>query len=149
VPAVLASFFGSGLVLGRIRGNDAGSGTIGALVAGLIAYVLPPIWGRLTAFVVVVVLGLWATSRLGLHDDDPGWVVIDEAAGTFLATVGLGPMAMIVAFVVFRAADIGKRWFPGVAAAESIGGPVGIMADDVLAGIYGLAAGWLFQATVF
>jgi phosphatidylglycerophosphatase A len=35
---------------------------------------------------------------------------------------------------------------PGVAAAERLGGAIGIMADDVVAGLYGLAAGWLAQS---
>ena len=69
-------------------------------------------------------------------------MVIDQAAGTFLATMGLGLPGLIVAFVVFRAADIAKRFFPGVAQAERFGGPVGIMADDLVAGLYGLTAGW-------
>jgi phosphatidylglycerophosphatase A len=146
MAAAVASFFGAGLVLGRLRRDDAGSGTVGGLVAGMIAYVLPPVWGRLSALAIVVVLGLWATRVLGFRDDDPGWVVVDEAAGTFLATIGLGLGGMIIAFVVFRAADIFKRVFPGVAHAENIGGPVGIMGDDLVAGLYGLGAGWLFQA---
>lgn len=148
MAVVIASFFGSGLVLGRIRRQDEGSGTVGALVAGLIAYVLPPVWGRLLALAVLLALGLWSLNRLDLRHDDPGWVVIDEAAGMLLASVGLGPVGLIVAFVVFRAADIFKRWFPGVAAAESVGGPIGIMTDDLIAGLYGLGAGWLVELLV-
>jgi phosphatidylglycerophosphatase A len=94
----------------------------------------------------VIAIGFWALRALGFKDDDPGWVVIDEAAGTFLATIGLGPPAMAAAFVVFRIADIAKKWFPGVARAEAIGGPAGIIADDLVAGLYGLGAGWLVQA---
>lgn len=148
MAVVIASFFGSGLVLGRIRRQDEGSGTVGALVAGLIAYVLPPVWGRLLALAVVVALGIWSLKRLDLRHDDPGWVVIDEAAGMLLASVGLGPVGLIVAFVVFRAADIFKRWFPGVSRVEAVGGPIGIMADDLVAGLYGLGAGWLVELLV-
>jgi phosphatidylglycerophosphatase A len=148
MAAVIASFLGSGLALGKVRGNDAGSGTVGGALAWLIAYLLSPVWGRLLALAIVLVAGFWALRSLGFKDDDPGWVVVDEAAGTFLATIGLGPVAMVVAFVVFRAADIFKRIFPGVARAEEIGGPVGIMADDLVAGMYGLGAGWVFQALV-
>jgi phosphatidylglycerophosphatase A len=47
---------------------------------------------------------------------------------------------------VFRLADIFKRRFPGVAAAEAkLPGAVGVLADDLVAGLYGLAAGWLLQ----
>ena len=143
---LLASFFGSGLILGRIRGSHRGSGTVGALLALAISLPLPPVYGRLTALGASIVLGIWSIQKLMLGDDDPGWVVIDEAAGTFLATIGLGIPAAIVAWVVFRAADIAKKAFPGVAAAERVSG--GIMADDLVAGLYGLAAGWVVQLVI-
>ena len=56
--------------------------------------------------------------------------------------------AAIVAFVVFRAADIFKRFFPGVLAAERVSGAPGVTADDLVAGLYGLAAGQLVLAVV-
>jgi phosphatidylglycerophosphatase A len=79
---------------------------------------------------------------------DPGWVVIDEAAGVLLATVGLGLPAAIVAWIAFRIADIFKPYFPGVAQAERLGGGLGITADDLVAGVYGLAVGWIVQTVV-
>jgi phosphatidylglycerophosphatase A len=143
---VVASFLGSGLLLRRLRGKDEGSGTVAGLVALGIAILIQPWWGRLLALAICVSAGLWALRSLVGRDEDPGWVVIDEAAGTFLATLGLGLAGALVALVVFRAADIGKKVFPGVARAEGIGGPVGIMGDDLVAGLYGLAAGWLVEA---
>lgn len=145
---VVASFLGSGLLLRRLRGTDEGSGTIAGLAALAVALLFHPWWGRLLALAMCVSAGLWALRSQGLGDEDPGWVVIDEAAGTFLATLGLGLAGAIVAFVVFRAADIAKKVFPGVAQAESVGGPVGIMADDLVAGLYGLAAGWLVETLI-
>ncbi len=145
---VIASFLGSGLLLRRLRGEDGGSGTIAGLLALGIALVIPSWWGRVLAMVVCVAAGLWALRSLVLGSEDPAWVVIDEAAGTFLATLGLGLAGAIVAFVVFRAADIAKKVFPGVAQAESAGGPIGIMADDLVAGLYGLAAGWLVETLI-
>lgn len=149
VATWVASFFGAGLVLRQIRGRDLGSGTVGALVAAMIAYLIPSVSGRLVAAVVFVAAGLWATRQLGFRGDDPSWVVVDEAAAVFVATIGLTQLPMLVAFLVFRVADIGKRWFPGVAAAENVGGPVGIMADDLVAALYGLAAGWVVQTWAF
>ena len=140
----VASFLGSGLLLGRLRGSHRGSGTVGALVALGISLLIPPVYGRILALGVAIVLGIWSIQALRLGDDDPGWVVIDEAAGTFLATIGLGAPAALVGWLVFRIADIAKRWFPGVAAAEKASS--GIMADDLVAGLYGLAAGWVVQA---
>jgi phosphatidylglycerophosphatase A len=47
-----------------------------------------------------------------------------------------------VAWFAFRAADIWKR-LPGVAAAERLPGSLGVTADDLVAGVYALGAGWL------
>jgi phosphatidylglycerophosphatase A len=146
VDRVVASWFGTGLLLGRLRGSDAGSGTVAA------AFALPPAlalgllgWRtQLTAAFIVAAASLWSTRRFAANDADPGWVVIDEAAGTFLAIIGLGGWAVATAFVVFRIADISKK-FPGVAAAERLRGAVGITADDLVAGLWALAAGWLVQ----
>lgn len=92
---------------------------------------------------VVVVLSLWSARPFSTVDDgDPGWVVVDEAAGTFVATIGLGGVPAVVGWLVFRAADIFKSIFPGVAHAERLPGAVGVTADDLVAGLYGLAAGW-------
>jgi phosphatidylglycerophosphatase A len=140
---LVASFFGSGLILGRLKGSHRGSGTVGGALALGIALLVPPVYGRLTALGAALVLGIWSINALRLGDDDPGWVVIDEAAGTFLATIGLALPAALVGWAVFRFADIAKKAFPGVAAAERVSG--GIMADDLVAGLYGLAAGWAVQ----
>jgi phosphatidylglycerophosphatase A len=143
---LIASFFGSGLILGRVRGSHRGSGTVGSLLALAISLLVPPVYGRLAALGAAIVLGILSIQALKLGDDDPGWVVIDEAAGTFLATIGLGIPAVLVAWAVFRAADIAKKAFPGVAAAERVSR--GIMADDLVAGLYGLAVGWVVQLVV-
>jgi phosphatidylglycerophosphatase A len=149
VDRVVASWFGTGLVLGRWRGSDAGSGTVAA------AFALPPAlalgllgWeAQVVGALLLIGASLWSTRRFSEAGADPGWVVIDEAAGTFLAVIGLGGWAVATAFVVFRIADISKK-FPGVAAAERLGGALGITADDLVAGLWALAAGWLVQALV-
>jgi phosphatidylglycerophosphatase A len=149
VDRFVASWFGTGLLLGKVRGSDAGSGTVAAafavgpaLALGLIGW-----WAQLAAAFIVTVASLWSARRFAGDDADPGWVVVDEAAGTFLAVIGLGGWAAVVAFATFRIADITKK-LPGVAAAERLGGAVGITADDLVAGLWALAAGWLFQALV-
>jgi phosphatidylglycerophosphatase A len=137
------------LLLGRLRGSDAGSGTVAAAFALVpaLAFGLIGWWAQLAATVVITAASLWSTRRFAQDGADPGWVVIDEAAGTFLAVIGLGPWGAAVAFVVFRIADISKR-FPGVAAAERLGGALGITADDLVAGLWALAAGWIVQTLV-
>jgi len=145
----LASWFGSGLLLRSIRGSDMGSGTIGAALALVMSLGLGAIgwWAQAVAALVVGALAVWSADHFA-GEGDPAWVVIDEAAGMFVATIGLGGWPAFISFIVFRLADIFKST-PGVGAAERIPGGWGITADDLVAGLYGLAAGWAFQAWVF
>jgi phosphatidylglycerophosphatase A len=147
---LVGSVFGTGFILEKVLGSHTGSGTVGAIVA------LPPAivvgewlgWqGQVVAAMVVVIISVWTTSRLVDEAGDAGWIVIDEAAGVFVAVVGLPlwPEA-VFAWVVFRAADIFKGAAPGVGLAERLHGGVGVTADDVVAGLYGLAAGHLLGA---
>lgn len=150
VPRLIASFLGTGLVLGKVRGSDSGSGTIAALVALPLALLIERLWGWpgvLVAAALLIAAGLWAIGRLVADNGDAGWIVIDEAAGMFVAVIGVTAWpAVVAAFVVFRAADIVKTGFPGVRAAERLPGATGVMADDLVAALYGLAAGHIFQA---
>jgi len=115
------------------------------VVTLVIALLLHPFgWGvQLAAALAVTALALWSAGPFA--EGDPGWVVADEAAGMLWATIGLGGWAAVVAFVVFRVADITKR-FPGVSEAERLPGALGVTADDIIAGLYGLAAGWALFA---
>jgi phosphatidylglycerophosphatase A len=87
-------------------------------------------------------LPLGAPRPLLGEDPDPGWVAIDEVAGALLAVTALSGGAWAVAWVIARLADIYKV-LPGVGAAERLPGSVGVTVDDLVAGAYGLAAGWL------
>ena len=148
----VASWFGTGLIVRRLRGSDEGSGTVGSLFALPLVWALGEIgvWAQIVGVLVVSAASVWS-SKYFAHpapdsgDGDPGWVVIDEAAGTMLATVGLGMPFVIVGWIVFRLADIFKSVFPGVARAERLHGGVGITADDLVAGVYGLAVGGVLQ----
>lgn len=150
MPRLIASWFGTGLILGRVRGSDAGAGTVGSVFAALVAILVGFRWGwvaLLTATLLVVVAGYWSIGRFTETDGDAGWIVVDEAAGTFLALIGITAWpAAVVAFVVFRLADIFKRVFPGVATAERVPGAVGVIGDDLVAGLYGLIAGHIVQS---
>ena len=83
--------------------------------------------------------GVWAAQRVSdaLGEEDPQAVVIDEVAGTLLA-MGIARPAGIIgelaAFALFRVLDITK---PGAIDRAQRLRPegVGIMADDVLAGL--------------
>ena len=142
---LIASWFGTGLILGHLRGSDAGSGTVGAGFAMVVWWLLSPVgwWAQAVVVLVVIALSLWSARPFATDHADPGWVVVDEAAGALLATVGLTGLPALIAWVVFRAADISKRVFPGVAAAERLPGAIGVTADDLVAGLYGLTVGWI------
>jgi len=115
-------------------------GTFGSAVGLLLWLALPHVlWVQLPAIVLVSVAGIWSGTVAEHHFGrrDPGEVVIDEVAGMMI-TLALIPQAtgwwLLVAFLLFRAADIVKP-FP-VNRLERLPGGLGIMADDLLAGVY-------------
>ena len=115
-------------------------GTFGSAVGLLLWIALPKIlWMQLLALAVVAVVGSWSGTVAEEHFGrrDPGEVVVDEVAGMMVTLVLnpiAGPLWMLAAFVLFRAADIVKP-FP-VNRLERLPGGIGIMADDLAAGVY-------------
>lgn len=140
----VASGFGVGLIPAKLWGSDNGAGTFGAGLAALLAFLWIDWswWWHVSVFVVFLLLSLWSAKPFGDDHADPGWIVIDEMAGTFIAVIGLAGWPWLVAVVVARLADIFKV-LPGVPQAERLPGAVGVTMDDVVAGLYGLAAGWI------
>lgn len=120
-------------------------GTFGSMV-GVVIFLLLQSWPLQLLFIaIIVVLGVWAASQterlLGLKD--PGRVVVDEVAGqmisllplSFLAADGPWLVWVIVSFNLFRLFDIFKPY--PARRFEALPGGFGIMADDLVAGIYG------------
>lgn len=140
----IASGFGVGLIPSKLWGSDNGAGTFGAVLAAGASFLLwdQEWWVHAAVFVVFLLLSLWSSAPFAKGHEDPGWIVIDEMAGTFIAVIGLVGWPWLVAVAVARLADIFKV-LPGVPQAELLPGAVGITMDDVVAGLYGLAAGWL------
>jgi phosphatidylglycerophosphatase A len=113
-------------------------GSFGAIPVHLGLRLLPaPI--HLAAIVGITAVGVWSSNEMAkaMGVEDPQCVVIDEVAGTLLAmgmvrhsSIGV----QILALGLFRLFDI---WKPGVIDTVQNAKPegVGIMADDVLAGI--------------
>lgn len=91
---------------------------------------------------VILGLGVWAAGRAEefFGRTDPGQVVVDEVVGQMI-TLLLLPHAtwvwLLGGFLLFRAFDIVKP-FPA-RQAERFPRGWGIMMDDVIAGVYGLA----------
>lgn len=121
-------------------------GSAAALAPALALVAAPPLLA--TALLAVgalgwTLLGLWAAARHPSPSADPKEVVIDEAAGQWLAALpcpmlgaelagwsALSPW--LLAFALFRFFDIAKPW--PVSAAERLPGARGVMADDLVAG---------------
>jgi phosphatidylglycerophosphatase A len=131
--ALLGLGFGTGL-------SPRAPGTLGSLVGVLLAVLLAPTGSttELLATVAVVTGGVpicaHTARRLGQHDHAA--IVWDEIAGMLLALVTLPASAIwgMAAFVLFRALDIAKPW-PVSWIDRKVGGGLGIMADDVIAGL--------------
>lgn len=140
----MASGFGVGLIPSRLWGSDNGAGTFGSVLAAALALLW---WDahwlvHVAVFAVFAALSFWSAAPFSDDHADPGWIVIDEMAGTFIAVIGLTGWPWLVAVVVARLADIFKV-LPGVPQAERLPGATGVTMDDVIAGLYGLAAGWI------
>lgn len=94
----------------------------------------------LAVIALVTGVGIWAGTRAEklLGRKDPGAVVVDEVSGQLITFIFL-PLSspawtIITGFLVFRALDIGKPY--PIRRLEALGLGLGIMADDVLAGMY-------------
>jgi len=144
---LLAFGFGSGL-------SPKAPGTAGTVVALLIYLPMSqlslPLYILATA--VATLAGVWlcgATSRdLGVHDH--GGIVWDEFAGFWITMIAAPAswLSLLLGFVLFRILDILKPW-PIKWVDAKIHGGLGIMLDDVLAGIMAalcLQAIWILSA---
>jgi phosphatidylglycerophosphatase A len=106
---------------------------------------LSPELFRITTLTVVIVAltfaGTWAATRVErlFRRKDPKPVVIDEVVGQLITLLFVPFSAslrvIVIGFFVFRAFDILKPY--PIRRLESFRGGIGIMADDVLAGVYG------------
>jgi phosphatidylglycerophosphatase A len=117
------------------------SGTFGTMVA-IPLFILLSRWGTpgvLAGLVVIALLGIPASDHMerSMGASDPGMIVIDEIAGYLLAMAGSPVEAryIIAGFFLFRFFDIVKP--PPVRQAERyLRGGLGVVADDLLAGVY-------------
>jgi phosphatidylglycerophosphatase A len=125
-------------------------GTWGSMVGvamwfGLRRLELIPYLGSVTALFIIGVVCAGAAEKI-LDRGDPGVVVIDEIVGQLIALTALPahPVTVVAGFAVFRFFDILKP-FPINWLDRHIHGGLGIMLDDVVAGLYTLVilqVGW-------
>jgi phosphatidylglycerophosphatase A len=143
---MLAFGFGSGL-------SRYAPGTLGTIAA-------IPLWWLLTQLSQPLYLGLVlvaaivgvsicgrAAEQLGVHDH--GGIVWDEFVGLWVAMAFLpvSPVSLVLGFSLFRFFDIVKPW-PISWLDKNISGGLGIMIDDIAAGLAAGGTGWLLQVYI-
>jgi len=143
IPAwanLVGTFFGLGYF--RLGPGTWASGATVLLWAAM-AHLLP--FGDRSAVAAVIAaliiaVGIPAATQVSrsLGSEDPQIVVIDEVAGQMIALIAV-PLAwktFLAGFILFRALDITKP--PPVRQLESLPEGVGVVLDDVAAGVYAL-----------
>lgn len=133
---LIATWFGMGL----IEPAPGTWGSFGALPFGLLIYgVMGPL-GLAAAAALITIIGYESakifSERTGTEDSPQ--IVVDEVAGQWIALIGAGlnPVLIGLAFIFFRFFDITKLW--PASRLEKIPGALGVMADDIAAGLYAL-----------
>lgn len=140
LPILIGTGFGSGF-------SPFAPGTAGALLASIIwiaLYFLLPftilLWTTAALVILFTFAGVWAADKLEPYwGEDPSRVVVDEMVGVWIPLLAVPDTDqwhwyVIGAFCLFRIFDIAKPL--GIRRMESLRGGVGVMMDDILAGVY-------------
>ena len=172
LTTLVVTFFGSGM-------SPKAPGTMGSLAAAVVAYPMAVLVCHLFEFESYIVVG---SELFGLFinlfflaaalivffaaipfvkkamkdtgTEDPGWIVIDEVCGVFMALAFIPctliveyPIYLAIAFGLFRFFDILKPL--GIHKFEKFPGAWGVMADDLLGGLYAAILLWLGTMIAF
>ena len=140
-----ATGFGSGLI-------KPAPGTWGTLLAGVPVYLLLvqlPALYFWVSIAFVCIIGVWFCHKteqdIGVHDHSS--IVWDEVAG-YLVTMSIITTPhwvwMLVGFCLFRFFDIVKP-FPVKQVDRTLGGGLGVMLDDIVAGLFALVSLYAVQ----
>ena len=130
---LVATAFGAGY--SPLVPGTAGS-AVGVLSFLALRALSPVLQVLVTLLVFGIGVGAAAHTAARVGQKDPGIVVIDEVVGQWasLLFLPLTPATAFLGFVLFRIMDIVKPW--PARDLEALPGGVGIMADDLMAGIY-------------
>ncbi len=147
---IVTTWFGSGLL-------PKAPGTWGSLAAIPFAYLISVYtcpYALLFGIIALFFIGIWTSDKVeeSVRIEDPGFIVVDEVVGQWIALLPLPFLYSIlypdsfylyftiigaVAFIAFRVFDIWKPW-PINYVDNNVHGGYGIMLDDVIAGMYAL-----------
>ena len=147
---IITTWFGSGL-LPKAPGTW---GSLAAIPFAVIISVYTCPYALLFGIIVLFFIGIWASDKIekSAKIKDPGFIVVDEVVGQWIALLPLPflydilypdsfhlyfAISSVVAFIAFRIFDIRKPW-PINYVDSNVHGGYGIMFDDVIAGIYAL-----------
>ena len=142
---LIATFF----YIGHLRPAPGTWGSLAALLLGYVIVQTAGVLGLCMGIMITCIIGWWATAAQtkGKDDHDPSEIVIDEVAGQWIAIL---PIAMwphayeisiwywFLAFAGFRMFDIIKPGLVGWADRQV--SPIGVMLDDIIAGLMTAAA---------
>ncbi len=176
LTALIVTFFGSGM-------SPKAPGTMGSLVTAIVAYPMAVLTDHLfngkeslslplhigqtqgelpinlffIAAALIVFFAAIPFVKKAMKDtgtEDPGWIVIDEVCGIFMALaffptnlIVLHPWFLAIAFGLFRFFDILKPL--GIHKMEKLPGAWGVMADDLLGGVYSGILLWLSAVGIY
>lgn len=134
------TFLATGAYVGYL---PVAPGTFGSLLALPLLRLLPSLrlapTALLTGLVVISALAMLVCHRAGLafSDADSGKIVLDEICGMLVAGAWIIPTtaSLALVFVFFRVFDIVKP-FPARYFDRRVRNGVGVVADDLVAGIY-------------
>ncbi len=130
-------FLATGCYIGNL---SFAPGTFGSALGLFLCYFLSKIGLLRSLFLTIAFIfcAMWIAHEAEkiLQTKDPGCIVIDEIAGMILTLFGLpfNMMTLILGFVLFRVLDIWKP-YPIRFLDKNLSGGVGIVMDDVAAGI--------------
>lgn len=159
MTATLARLIGTVFYVGHLKPAPGTWGSLLAMPMGFLVYQIGGFWLFCIAIVVGFFKGWWATEQMtkGSDNHDPSEIVIDEVIGQWIAiapvfygawlleisTLTLWP-GWVAAFMLFRAFDILKPWLVGWA--DRRDDALGVMLDDVIAGVFAAVSVILFAA---
>ena len=132
--------------LGPIGHLRPAPGTIGSAIGVISGYLIASYGAGLlaAATLLVTVLGTFAADAYGQTTGrkDAPEVIIDEVAGQWIALIilPLDPLWFAAGFILFRFFDITKLGPVGMA--EALPDGVGVMADDIVAGLLAALCLW-------
>ena len=133
-----AVFLATGFYVGNI---PFAPGTIGSLIGLPLSFLLAglPLSAAMVAAVIIIGLAVWIAGAAArtFERKDPGCIVVDEIAGMVVTLIGLpfNLATVMTGFILFRILDILKP-FPIRVLDKRLSGGLGIVADDVAAGIF-------------